>query len=105
MRKLLSLVLRNYQSVTMLNRKVAATEQALVTIMLSRDRKLVRDRAGKWNHRDALRSIRYTDGLGDGFNFGFADRTIEKLIAVGRVAETKFDERAQVIEVAWIPVN
>lgn len=105
MRKLLSLILRNYHSVTMLTRKVPATEQALVTILLSRDRKLVRDRGGKWNHRDSPRLIKYVDGLGDGFNFGFTDRTIAKLVEAGRVRETKFDERAQAIEVAWVPVN
>jgi hypothetical protein len=104
-RKLLSLMLRNYQTVTMLARAVPATEQALVTLLLSRDRKLVRDRGGKWNHRDSPRLIRYTDGKGDGFNYGFNDRTIEKLIEAGHVSVIHYDVRARPIEVKWVRIN
>lgn len=102
-RHLNALTLGLYERHLTLNRNlVPATEQAQVALLLSRTRRLVRDRCGYWNHVDAPLLIKYADGKGDGFNSGFSTRTIEKLIAVGRARPTKYDERGRPTEVAWV---
>lgn len=84
--------------------KRKAPEQALLALMFSQDQKLVRDCSGHWNHPHARRQSSALGGKWAPFQTGFTDRTIRKLIEIGRACETKFDSRGESVEVVWVAI-
>lgn len=105
MKVILGVILDQYQRINISNPcKTPAPEQVLITVMLAKDKKLIRDARGRWNHREAKRNGWTTGVFQDDFCSGFKGRTIERLIEAGRLRETKFDEKGRSIEVAWVPI-